>query len=136
MNNGHFHSDHPACPCASCKGEKMPDQAAQQQPRYKIAHTPDKFVEAGKRAYEREASSSLYPTHNVEDLGPHYLRHVLAMTSEGLHSKADIAVQLAWRDMEMERLRTIIKESADLFEKSAEPFDAGCVKLREGLKIA
>lgn len=31
-------------------------------------------------------------------LEPHYCRHVAAMTAEGLHSKADIAAQLALRD--------------------------------------
>src|SRR5579885_2015193 len=37
-------------------------------------------------------------------LGEHYARHVQAMTVEGLHSKSDIAAELAVRDAEIERL--------------------------------
>lgn len=36
-----------------------------------------------------------YPGHNPMDLEPHYCEHISAMTSEGLHSKSDIAIQLA-----------------------------------------
>lgn len=35
----------------------------------------------------------------------HYAKHVDAMTRESLHSKSAIAVELAWRDFEVERLR-------------------------------
>lgn len=48
------------------------------------------------------------PTYPEQDhilLGEHYLRHVDAMTREGLHAKSAIAAQLAWRDAEIERLR-------------------------------
>jgi hypothetical protein len=38
-------------------------------------------------------------------LEPHYSRHVSAMTSEGLHSKSDIAAELAFRDKELTALR-------------------------------
>lgn len=34
----------------------------------------------------------------LDERGGHYARHVEAMTREGLHSKAEIAEQLAWRD--------------------------------------
>lgn len=37
--------------------------------------------------------------------GGYYCRHVSAMTAEGLHSKADIAAELAWRDREIARLK-------------------------------
>lgn len=40
----------------------------------------------------------LYPKQDIEELGEWYIKHVEAMTAEGLHSKADIAAQLAWRD--------------------------------------
>lgn len=46
----------------------------------------------------------IYPKYDPWDLEPHYSKHVSAMTSKGLHSKADIAIQLAWRDQEIERL--------------------------------
>lgn len=38
-------------------------------------------------------------------LGEHYTRHSLAMESEGLHMKSDIAAELAVRDAEIEHLR-------------------------------
>lgn len=37
--------------------------------------------------------------------GNYYIRHVAAMTKEGLHAKSDIAAELAWRDREIDRLR-------------------------------
>ena len=40
----------------------------------------------------------LYAKRHGWDLEPHYSRHVSAMTAEGLHSKADIAAELAFRD--------------------------------------
>jgi hypothetical protein len=36
------------------------------------------------------------------NLEPHYSEHVGAMTTEELHSKHDIAKQLAWRDQQLE----------------------------------
>ncbi len=46
----------------------------------------------------------LYPEQDHMALGDYYLRHVDAMTSEGLHAKSDIAAQLAGRDREIDRL--------------------------------
>lgn len=37
----------------------------------------------------------------------YYTRHVDAMTGEGLHAKGDIAAELAHRDIEIDRLKTI-----------------------------
>lgn len=51
-----------------------------------------------------QPNALLYPKHSAQDLGADYIAHVMAMTSEGLHSKSDIAVQLAWRDAELRRL--------------------------------
>jgi hypothetical protein len=56
----------------------------------------------------------LYPDTNPWDVEPHYSRHVGAMTREGLDSKADIAVQLAWRDQEIENLRTQLQDARAL----------------------
>lgn len=47
----------------------------------------------------------LYAERDAIKQGQHYLRHVEVMTAEGLHSKADIAAELAHRDIEIERLR-------------------------------
>jgi hypothetical protein len=44
-------------------------------------------------------------------LEPYYNRHIGAMTSEGLYSKADIAEQLAWRDKTIATLSDIIHRS-------------------------
>lgn len=38
-------------------------------------------------------------------LEPHYSSHVSAMTSEGLHAKAAIAAELAFRDVQIAKLR-------------------------------
>lgn len=38
----------------------------------------------------------------------YYIRHVDAMTAEGLHAKSDIAAELAWRDAELDRLRAAL----------------------------
>jgi hypothetical protein len=59
----------------------------------------------------------VYPKHHPWDLEPHYTRHVGAMTSEALHSKADIAIQLAWRDQEIERLRRGLRRLESLPER-------------------
>ncbi len=40
----------------------------------------------------------VYPPVRACELEPHYCKHISAMTSEGLHGKADIAEQLALRD--------------------------------------
>lgn len=50
-----------------------------------------------------------YPTDlKPWELEPHFARHMSAMTSEALHSKADIAMQLARRDQTIEALRRIV----------------------------
>lgn len=48
--------------------------------------------------------SDLYAKRDAEALGEHYISHVSAMTTEALHSKSDIAAELAWRDAYIERL--------------------------------
>jgi hypothetical protein len=41
----------------------------------------------------------LYATRDIEAQGDAYIDHVMAMTTEGLHSKSDIAAELAHRDI-------------------------------------
>lgn len=43
------------------------------------------------------------------DLEPFYSEHIAAMTAEALHSKADIAEELAFRDSEIARLTSEVK---------------------------
>lgn len=45
-----------------------------------------------------------YANRDPEAQGMHYITHVGAMTSEGLHSKSSIAAELAHRDIEISRL--------------------------------
>ena len=56
----------------------------------------------------------LYPDQDHPALGDWYIRHVAAMTAEGLHAKSDIAAQLAWRDIEIARLQAQVAELAGI----------------------
>jgi hypothetical protein len=58
-------------------------------------------------------TKKLYGCSNLHTLEPHYSRHVAAMTAEGLHSKSDIAAELAFRDKEIARLRSALSRVAD-----------------------
>lgn len=52
-------------------------------------------------------SEKLYAERDAEELdkaGGFYYKHVFAMTSEGLHSKSDIAAELGYRDMRIDAL--------------------------------
>lgn len=40
----------------------------------------------------------------LDEIGNHYINHVSAMTSEKLHGKSDIAAELGYRDMLIEKL--------------------------------
>jgi hypothetical protein len=59
----------------------------------------------------------LYPKLDPRDLEPHYCRHLQAMTAEDLHSKADIAIQLAWRDQQLELRDKRIAELEARYER-------------------
>ena len=54
---------------------------------------------------EGERSQRLYAKRDKEALGDYYVRHVSAMTGEGLHWKSDIAAELAWRDRQIDELK-------------------------------
>lgn len=43
-----------------------------------------------------------YAERNPRQLEPHYTAHVIAMMREDLHSKSDIAAELAWRDQRLQ----------------------------------
>lgn len=47
---------------------------------------------------------SLYKQRDLENLEPHYGKHVSAITGEKLHGKSDIAAELAWRDQRIAEL--------------------------------
>jgi hypothetical protein len=52
----------------------------------------------------------LYPDRDHVAQGEHFLRHLDAMTREGLYTKSRIAGELAARDIEIERLRALLKQ--------------------------
>lgn len=52
-----------------------------------------------------------YAERDVRALGHHYINHVAAMTNEGLHSKSDIAAELAHRDQERDELLAALKDA-------------------------
>jgi hypothetical protein len=45
--------------------------------------------------------------------GGHYIRHVQALTAEALHSKSDIAAELAHRDIVIDSLRQWVQAALD-----------------------
>lgn len=55
-------------------------------------------------------STKLYDKRDVESQGQHYMDHVMAMTAEGLHSKSDIAAELAHRDILIEELKAEVEK--------------------------
>ena len=68
----------------------------------------------------------LYGTRDHFAQGQHYIKHVMAMTEEGLHRKSDIAAELAHRDIQIEALRAAVASTlADLrVARAAQPQQA------------
>jgi len=50
---------------------------------------------------------SEYAERDPVALGEYYMKHLVAMTSEKLHAKSEIAAELAFRDAEIERLKHV-----------------------------
>jgi len=55
-----------------------------------------------------EIEEKLYAVRNPYELQPWFFRHMEAMTAENLHSKGDIAMELAWRDKQIHNLNKIV----------------------------
>lgn len=57
----------------------------------------------------------------LDQSGGHYMRHVMAMSAEQLHSKSDIAAELAWRDSQIaelqQKLDAMLAENVALKER-------------------
>jgi hypothetical protein len=69
-------------------------------------------------------------------LGRYYTDHVAAMTREGLHSKSDIAAELAYRDLKIDVLLKVYQAAVD--EHSGKHFESECplcIAVREAQKI-
>lgn len=60
-----------------------------------------------------------YAKRNPEAQGEHYIKHLLAMTEEGLHNKAAIAAELAHRDILINSLKEELKRSNKQLYKMA-----------------
>lgn len=54
--------------------------------------------------------SKLYAERDTVEQGQHYMKHLLAMTAEKLHSKGDVAAELAHRDIMIEQLQARVNE--------------------------
>lgn len=100
-------------------------------------------------------SEPLYAERDAADLGDYYVRHVMAMTAEGLHAKSAIAAELAWRDRELALVRRAAREEmreeaakacealidhkeaerARLAAKAAEDTEDECARLRHTVNV-
>lgn len=47
---------------------------------------------------------------DTDDYDNLVMKHMMAMTTEGLHSKAAISIELAYRDWQIEQLREALQE--------------------------
>ena len=66
---------------------------------------------------------SEYAEREAQDLEPYYIRHVAAMTAEGLHSKAAIAKELAYRDQRIADLeRQLAWKQAEIDAMRPKPY--------------
>lgn len=56
-----------------------------------------------------------YRNHTPRDvlLSPRYAKHISAMTGEDLHSKAEIAEELAWRDIQIDQLQAALSATVE-----------------------
>ena len=70
-----------------------------------------------QRLQQQCCDMGLYPQRDHVAQGEHYIRHVEAMTREGLHSKSRIAGELAARDIEIERLRVVATAARNYFDR-------------------
>lgn len=69
-----------------------------------------------------------YKQRAPQDLEPDFTRHLTAMTAEGLHMKADIACELAWRDR---RIAELEAERDSIRDEALEEAAKACEKERE-----
>jgi len=76
--------------------------------------------------------SKLYTERDIIEQGDYYSRHTSAMTGEDLHSKSDIAAELAHRDIEIDKLKARVAAQQSALNSictcswgAAEFFDVG-----------
>ena len=78
--------------------------------------------------------SRIYGDRDTEKLGRYYIRHIRAMTSEGLNSKSEIAAELAHRDYIISVLVDCIENLADYLADEPHPNDGGSSFLAQSQK--
>ena len=61
-------------------------------------------------------TKKLYARRDPIKQGNYYTDHIMAITAEGLHSKADIAKELAYRDMRIVELEGMLRKKLDLIK--------------------
>jgi hypothetical protein len=84
------------------------------------------------RAPQQPASDRQYADRDpmaLDKAGGFYIRHVSAMTREGLHSKADIAAELGWRDM---LIASLEEQNAALAAPAAQQFASDLLAIVNG----
>ena len=59
----------------------------------------------------------LYDDRDPTEQGDWFIRHMHHLTTENLHSKAEIAEELAHRDIEIERLRSELASCIDALDR-------------------
>ena len=79
-----------------------------------------------------------YAKRDPLDLMNYYIRHIFAMTAEGLHEKSDIAAELAWRDKRIEEVADsfvllLMKNSAQIPDHIIEEAKAMAWMARPGI---
>lgn len=57
----------------------------------------------------REKMSLYNKNRDVENLSDYYVAHISAMTTEDLRSKSDIAAELAYRDEQIDIMRSLLE---------------------------
>ena len=61
-------------------------------------------------------SDKQYGHDDARDYEPYFSRHLMAMTAEDLHSKGEIACELAYRDQRIAELEAVAGAAANLTE--------------------
>jgi len=84
-------------------------------------------------------NEKLYLVRSPENLEPEFFNHMMAMTGEGLHNKADIACELAYRDKAIKSLQAENSEIKKQLDTSIhagykQGFDEGKAELQSDQK--
>lgn len=88
--------------CTKCGANLFPEQPPTQ--RAVVENRPRAMTKM-----ECEVDKKLYADRDAMALGQRYIDHVSAMTTEGLHAKSDIAAELAWRDLQIDRVSDLLR---------------------------